>query len=121
MKEYFGNFIIVAIVFALSMFTLKSFFVALNWYPYGYPVHQGEYWKFEYVYNEGTPIEKRDIWPVRVDSVYEGYVIQASLPNGTIYTNGSTMYRFLGHAGLWGGHEATRISEQEFKAYLKEK
>lgn len=83
-----------------------------NWYPFGYPVEQGQYWKVVHTFHKGTPIESKSIWKVYIDSTFQGYIIKATEPDGQFYTRGMTMREFMMDADR-------QITKEEFKIIEK--
>lgn len=103
-------------VFVIIMVFIPGTLFLTNWYPFGYPVKQGKYYHVETIVHKGEPIEKRYITLVRVDSTYRGYVIKATDSNGWRYTDGNTMYGFMGKYTTFGPDIFYEITKEQFES-----
>jgi len=103
--------IFIAIICAIITYCI---IITQNLYPFGYPVEQGKYYELTWIYYKGTPIESRNVWKIKLDSTYRGYVIRATFNDGQTYTDGTTMRRFVGSNGFLGPDQMTEISRETF-------
>lgn len=87
----------------LGLYLALVWYPNANCYPFGYPVQKGDLWEITFKNNEGTPIEESSTYLIRVDSVFEGYVMEAHNEKTGSNWGKSTMRSFTRTWPLSGG------------------